>query len=42
MKVMMIPAIISVLRAMLKGLEGKLKELEIGGQAKTIQTTALL
>ena len=37
-----IPLVIDAFGTVLKGLERRLKELEIGGRAKTIQTTALL
>ena len=42
MKVTVIPIIIGALRTVSKGLVKRLEELEIGGRAKTIQTTALL
>ena len=38
----MIPIVIGSLEMVLKGLERKLEELEIGGRIETIQTTALL
>ena len=42
MKVTVIPIEIGVLRTILKVLVEGLEELEIGGQAETIQTIALL
>ena len=41
MKVMVIPIVIGTLGAALKNLERGLDELEIGGQAETMQITAL-
>ena len=37
-----IPIVICALGMVTKGLERRLKQLEIGGRIKTIQTTALL
>ena len=42
MNVTVIPVIIVSLERSPKSFGGKLKELEIGGRAETIQTTALL
>ena len=42
MKVTVIPVIIGALGMVLKGVVRGLEELEIGGRAETIQTTALL
>ena len=42
MKVMVIPAVVGVLGTILSGLVKKMEELEIGGRADAIQTTALL
>ena len=40
--VTVIPIVIGALGIIAKGLESELKELDIGGRTKTIQTTALL
>ena len=42
MKVTVIPVVISALGTILKSLEWRLEELEIGRQAKTIHSTVLL
>ena len=42
MKATVIPIVIGVLGTIPKGLVRELEEMEIGGRAKTIQTTALL
>ena len=42
MNVMVIPFVIGALGLILKGLVRMLEKLEIGGQAETIQSTALL
>ena len=42
MKVIVIPIVIGAFRIISKGLVKELEDLEIRGQVKTIQTTALL
>ena len=42
MKVKIVPIVIGALGKIIKGLIKGLKDLEIGGRAETIQTTALL